>query len=142
MKRIWLAVFAVSTLMVACEKDRDDSMRDYLQGEWRLVRMGVDANQNGIFESSEMVNTPDSGLATTVFRGDGSGFSAIHVGGYSVDAAFTWTANDHEQTLTQVYPDSLTVKSGFTVEDVHHFHLIAPMAQGVTMMMVYSRTRN
>ena len=121
MKFKMLLLLCCTGFLFSCDKDRNDSMYDYLQGTWQLVRVGADVNGNQLMETSELVDLPDTAAISTVFNGDGTGYGGLNISSFSLNARFTWVTDEPKQRVTIKNEDLGEYTAAFDATDYNSF---------------------
>lgn len=133
---------SLCTALFSCKKDNDDSMYNYLQGSWRLVQMGSDANNNQLVEATELMTLPENGSLITVFNGDLTGHGAVNLTqSMNMNMKFTWSTNEREQMLMMHMEDSSVFHNRFKAIDSKNFYLLNEdmTVLGSKVWLVYTR---
>jgi len=142
MKLKALLAVACCIALFSCKKDRNQSMRDYLHGSWRLVQIGLDTNHNEMIDLGEVVSIPDTGIINTVFNADGTGHGAINLTQvFSINGKFHWSVDDAAQVLKISTDDSTTYTAKFKATNYNNFSLLHQQVRvmGRNLWTVYSR---
>ena len=141
MKSKLLLCLSLVCVLFSCNKDNDDSIRHYVQGEWRLTKIGADLNGNETLESNEMIPLPDSTIMTTFYE-DGTGLGSFNAFAPSNGVPFTWSTDERDHLLT-VNSQTTSFTTKFKVQDIDNFSLLNQDVNifGAKIWTVYSRQK-
>ena len=137
-----ILLLSLTAIIFSCTKNNDDSMREYLYGNWRLVQVGADTNGNQIMEPAELIALPDTGIISTVFNYDGTGSGSFNLNKtLGVNAKFQWTTDERAQILMIHSDDSMTYHANFKAIDSRNFYLLNNDVSllGSKIWLVYNR---
>jgi hypothetical protein len=95
MKNTLKLVFGVLGISIiaftSCKKKKDESAKAKLEGKWKIVQSGIDANNNNVMEATEVSAVPDSLSSNVTFNGDGNGTISAEFMGTTISFGFTWS---------------------------------------------------
>lgn len=116
-----LLSLSFTTLLFACKKDKDYSVKGYLNGSWKLTELAVDQNQNQVIDSGERIQLQKE-LVQIIFKGDGTGTGNLNYSNYYLGVNFTWTTDEPEKLL-YIHARENSLNGKVFIENASRFRL-------------------
>ncbi len=98
--KIIFGVLGISIIaFTSCKKKKDESAKAKLEGKWKIVQAGTDANNNGVMEATEVVTVPDTLASFATFNGDGTGSVSAEFMGAAISFGFSWSLLNNDADI-------------------------------------------
>ena len=128
------AVLAICAIISSCTKKSDPSLHDKFVGKWKLHTSQVDANLNGVQDSTDPTSNLDSLAVFFTFYANGAGAVTSVLGSGS---PFTWSISSDSKYFLIVDSGSTAAVGNYIVAQPGSTFVIKDTTNGQTQWETY-----